>query len=214
MGFGLGRVDLADLVALVVLAVPGGQGGLGAGVFRSRRIGRPGGGCRLGLLVLGAPGGLGGQVGVPGAFFVGLQSPRRGFRTVGLGGLGVRPNQSRGIVVRLCRHRLPGGIRLLLLGACCRGPGCGRLHSFDGVSDVCRLCPCLCSLLERWDLDLRLETGGVGHVALCFWPGIWRLLLNLVVHRRFADYVLSLPVVAMPRGRLVPQRLLRWAGPG
>ena len=118
MGFGRGRGDLADLVVQVVLAVPGGPGGLGAGFFRSRQMGRPGGDCRLGLLVLGAPGGLVGEVGVPGVFSLGRQSRHRGLRRVGPGGLGVQLCQSRGIVVRLCMRRLPGGIRLR-----CRGPG-------------------------------------------------------------------------------------------
>ena len=81
------------------------------------------------------------------------------------------------------------------------------------MSDVCRG-PCLYSLLEHWDLDLWLETGEVGLVVLCFWPGTWRLLLNLVVHRRFADYVLSLPVGPMRRGRLVLLPVPRWVGLG
>ena len=91
MGFGLGLVGLVGLVALVA---PGGLVGLGADVSRFRRIGHPGGGCHLGLLVLVALEGLGGRVdcleghvGVPGAFFAGLLSHHPGFRMGGLGGL-------------------------------------------------------------------------------------------------------------------------------
>ena len=62
--------------------------------------------------------GLVGEVGVPGVFSLGRQSRHRGLRRVGPGGLGVPLCQSRGIVVRLCMRRLPGGIRLR-----CRGPG-------------------------------------------------------------------------------------------
>ncbi len=81
------------------------------------------------------------------------------------------------------------------------------------MSDVCRG-PCLYSLLEHWGLGLWLETGEVGLVVLCFWPGIWRLLLNLVVHRRFADYVLLFPVGSMHRGRLVLLPVPRRVGRG